>query len=248
MKVFVCGQRSFGRAVLKALREDGHDIVGIAPPPQKKYKDKMVGYALLKDIPIVADCEKLTSDFIPEGTDLIVSAHSHWVISDQCLGKCKYGGIGFHPSLLPRHRGKDAVRWAVHMGDFVSGATVYFLDENVDGGGIIAQEVVWVDPAWDYHELWRAIFPVGVRLLSESVKKIDGGRAVPVPQDERYATWEPSWDRPRLRRNELIRIGPAGPGGRSAGPTECSGCERDCRWCTRNIAEPSVYYRRAGGA
>ena len=41
MKIFICGQRSFGKAVLKRLYEDGHEIVGIAPPPQKRLKDKM---------------------------------------------------------------------------------------------------------------------------------------------------------------------------------------------------------------
>ena len=43
MKIFICGQRSFGKAVLKRLYEDGHEITGVAPPPQKRLKDKMVG-------------------------------------------------------------------------------------------------------------------------------------------------------------------------------------------------------------
>lgn len=244
MKIFVCGQKSFGRSVLKALYEDGHYIVGIAPPPQKKYKDKMVGYALLKEIPIVTDCEKLTSDFIPDGTDLIVSAHSHWVISDQCLEKCKHGGIGFHPSLLPRHRGKDAVRWTIHMKDYLSGGTVYKLDGKVDGGDILAQALVWVKPEWNHHDLWNAIFPVGVRLIVETVQGIEHGTLCPNEQDEECATWEPSWDRPRLMRNELLQIGNGAETVDSGGPEECDGCERECKWCTYNIADPSVYYKR----
>lgn len=245
MKIFICGQKSFGKAALKALYEDGHEIVGIAPPPQKQYKDKMVGYALLKEIPIVADCEKLTSDFIPDGTDLIVSAHSHWVISDQCLAKCRHGGIGFHPSLLPRHRGKDAVRWAIHMRDYVSGGTVYVLNGVVDGGAILTQELVWVKPGWNHHDLWNAIFPVGIRLIKETVRGIERGALRPVEQDEECATWEPSWDRPRLLRNELLRLGNGDESEERNEPEECVGCTRECKWCTRNIADPSVYYRRA---
>lgn len=207
MRVFICGQKSFGKAVMKRLHEDGHEIVGVAPPPQAVKKDKMVGYALLNNIPIVGDCEKLVSSMIPDDTELIVSAHSHWIISEQCVNKCKYGGIGFHPSLLPRHRGQDAVRWAVHMGDFATGGTIYRLTDKCDGGDILAQELVFIDPSWDYHDLWRVLFPIGVDMVSDSVKAIESGSAVGTAQDERFATYEPSWNRPRLVRNELLQLG-----------------------------------------
>lgn len=210
MKIFVCGQRSFGKAVLKALYEAGHEITGIAPPPQTKYKDKMVGYAMLKGIPIVSDCDRLTAAEIPDGTEIIVSAHSHWMVSQKCLNKCKYGGIGYHPSLLPRHRGQDAVRWAVHMGDWVTGGTIYSLSgDTCDGGDILLQRVQFIDKSWDYHGLWAEMFPVGVQMVVEAIGIIERGEAEWSPQDERFATFEPSWDRPRLKRNDLIQIGTA---------------------------------------
>ena len=207
MKIFICGQKTFGREVMKALHKAGHEIVGIAPAPQKQYKDKMTGYAMLHNIPIKSDAEKLTSAVIPDDTDLIISAHSHWIISDQCIAKCRFGGIGFHPSLLPRHRGQDAVRWAVAMGDFATGGTIYKLNSKCDGGDILTQRMIFIDKSWDYHKLWHELFPIGVDMIVEAVDIIESGNAVWTPQNERYATWEPSWDRPRLRRNELIMLG-----------------------------------------
>lgn len=246
MKLFLCGQRTFGKEVCRALLAAGHDIVGVAPAPPGKYQDKLYGYAVVKGLPLVTDCKSLVSSCIPDGTELIVAAHSHWLISGQCLAKAKHGGIGFHPSLLPRHRGKDAVRWAVHMGDFASGGTVYRLTDKTDGGDILRQELVWIRPGWDYHDLWKAIFPVGVRLLVEAVRDIERGAAVGTEQDESCATWEPSWDRPRLERKELLALG--GPVSYSdttpTVPPECVDCIRDCRWCTYNIADPEIYHRR----
>ena len=209
MKLFIAGQKAFGLAVMRALYKEGHEIVGIAPAPQKQYKDKMVGFAMLRHIPIVSDCEALTSADIPDGTDLVISAHSHWMISQKIIDKCTYGGIGFHPSLLPRHRGQDAVRWTVHMRDYLTGGTVYRLSQECDKGEIVLQRHMWVDPAWDYHELWRELFPIGVEMVVEAVRLYDEhGHAVPcMEQDERFATWEPSWERPRLKRNELLQIG-----------------------------------------
>lgn len=207
MNIFICGQKTFGREVMKKLFEKGHKIVGVAPPPQLKYKDKMVGYATLKGIPIITDCDRLTSKDIPDDTDLVVSAHSHWIISDKVIEKCKYGGIGYHPSLLPRHRGQDAVRWTIHMNDYITGGTIYRLDNKCDSGNIILQEMIFVDRNWDYHDLWNELLPLGVNMVLKAADLIESGKQVELPQDERFATWEPSWERPRLKRNELLQLG-----------------------------------------
>lgn len=207
MKVFVSGQKSFGKAVLLALLDAGHEITGVAVAPQERLKDKMVGVAMLHGIPVVSDGASLTADMIPAGTELIISAHSHWMISGACLEKCRYGGIGFHPSLLPRHRGQDAVRWAIHMGDAITGGTVYTLSDKCDGGLIMSRRLVFIKPGWNYHDLWRELFPVGVSMLLEAVSDIEHGRATYEEQDEAVATWEPSWSRPRLSRNDLVMIG-----------------------------------------
>lgn len=208
MKIFICGQKSFGLAVLKALYNAGHEIVGIAPPPQEKYKDKMVGWAMKKNIPIISDCEKLVSRDVPDDTDLVISAHSHWIISQKIVDKCTYGGIGFHPSLLPRHRGQDAVRWTIHMRDYITGGTIYRLDQKCDEGDILLQKYLWVDPKWDYHKLWENLFPIGVDMVVEAVDLIEKNKGeVPyIEQNNKNATWEPSWDRPRLMRPELLQL------------------------------------------
>lgn len=207
MKIFICGQKSFGKEVMKALYTAGHEIVGIAPAPQGQYKDKMVGFAMRKKIPIISDCDRLVAKDIPNNTELIISAHSHWIISDKILKKCKYGGIGFHPSLLPRHRGQDAVRWTIHMRDAITGGTVYWLNDKCDGGDILLQKMIFVDKEWNYHDLWEELFPIGVDLILKAVELIEKGKDTATKQDERFATWEPSWDRPRLKRNDLIQIG-----------------------------------------
>lgn len=206
MNIFICGQKSFGTAVLKALHEKGHNIVGIAPPPQEKYYDKMVGAAIKREIPVISDCDKLTSKDIPDNTDLVIAAHSHWYISEKIIQKAKYGAIGFHPSLLPRHRGQDAVRWAIAMGDAITGATVFWLNDTVDGGDILLQQPVFIHRKWDHHKLWRKIFPLGVEMLCEAVDLIEKGKAPRVPQDNSFATWEPSFEMSRLKRNELLQL------------------------------------------
>ena len=207
MNIFICGQKSFGKAVFSALREDGHHIVGVAPAPQEQYYDKLHGIALRYHVPVVCDAGKLTSVHIPEHTDLIISAHSHWYISDKVLSKARLGGIGSHPSLLPRHRGRDAVRWTVACGDPVTGGTIYWLNNVVDGGPVLLQRTLFVNRTWTHHELWNRLFPLGVRMMRDAVRMLSHGEIVQEPQDEQFATWEPPFDpSSRLFRPELFQL------------------------------------------
>ena len=207
MKIFLTGQRSFGKAVFLALREDGHDIVGVAPAPPGQYYDKLHAIALRYKVPVVCEASRLTSDHIPEGTDLIISAHSHWYVSDKAAEKARLGASGYHPSLLPRHRGRDAVRWTIACGDAVTGGSVYRLSSKVDGGSILLQRIQFVDRTWNHHDLWKRLFPQGVQMLRDAVKMLACGYVEGEPQDERFATWEPPFDATaRLYRPELLQL------------------------------------------
>jgi methionyl-tRNA formyltransferase len=104
-----------------------------------------------------------------------------------------------HPSLLPRHRGRDAVVWAVHMRDQVTGGTAYWLDDGADTGDIAAQDWCWVKPGDTAEALWRReLAPMGLRLLSGVLTRLDAGEVPRTPQDPDMATWEPAYVAKRL--------------------------------------------------
>lgn len=204
MRIVLSGQRSFGAAVFDALR-DAHEIVRVFAPveDERGREDRLRGVARLRGFNVR---EKAIARDMPE-CDLIVSAHSHAFLSDAAILRAKYGALGYHPSLLPRHRGRDAVKWTIHMGDPVAGGSVYWFTGRVDGGPLAAQDYLLVPPGWSASELWReALFPMGVRLLVKAVNDVSRGTIVREPQDERCATWEPSWDRPPLHRPDLIQL------------------------------------------
>lgn len=85
---------------------------------------------------------------------------------------------------------------------------MYWLSDNMDAGDIAAQDWCWTYPDDTPESLWRRrLFPMGIQLLKRVLSDLSRGVKVAVPQDELAATWEPSWDRPPVRRPELLMIG-----------------------------------------
>ena len=205
LRVILAGQKSFGTEVYKLLKaKGGVEVACVYAPPG----DKLFAFAALDGAP-VRPSGTLRSESMPHGCDLLVAAHSHDFVSRKVRDRLKLGAIGYHPSLLPRHRGRDAVRWAVRLRDPVAGGTVFWLGDTVDGGPVAAQDWCWVRPDDTPGELWRReLFPLGLRLLSQALDDILAGKLVKRDQDPALATWEPSLDgAPRLHRPELLQLG-----------------------------------------
>jgi methionyl-tRNA formyltransferase len=193
MRITLVGSRHFGVATLNMLRQREVDVVRVVVHDGE---DRLAAAARATGIDVVvqADPKLVTASEIAPDTDLIVTAHSHARVSKQALAAAKLGGIGYHPSLLPRHRGIAAVEWTIKEGDPISGGSIYHLADRMDAGAIAAQDWVFVKKGETARELWeRALAPLGLRLLAEV---IDYGRAhgsLPAkPQDEQFATKAPA--------------------------------------------------------
>src|SRR5438270_10984247 len=104
MRITLVGSRHFGVTTLNMLRQ--HDVE-IARVVVADSEDRLAAAARADGIEVVvqADPKLVVAQEIAPATDLIVTAHSHARISKEALGSAKLGGIGYHPSLLPRHRG-----------------------------------------------------------------------------------------------------------------------------------------------
>jgi methionyl-tRNA formyltransferase len=210
--LFIAGQKAFGETVYRMVKARGDEIAGVCAPvlnSSGKYRDRLRA-AAEDDGVLWLPSGSLKANTLPEDVDLIICAHSHDFISRKTRLRAKLGAIGYHPSLLPLHRGRDAIRWAIHAGDKVTGGSVYWLTDNVDAGPIAAQSHVFIQPGDTPEELWRRdLFPLGVRLFVRVLSDLSEGRIVRIPQAKGCATWEPSFTRPPIYRPDLLMLGGA---------------------------------------
>ena len=193
MRITLVGSRHFGVTTLNMLRQHGVDVVRVVVADAD---DRLAAAAREGGIEFVvqADPKLVAAREIAPRTDLIVTAHSHARISREALAAATLGGIGYHPSLLPRHRGIAAVEWTIREGDPIAGGTVYHLADRMDAGAIAAQEWCFVKKGETARELWeRQLAPLGLKLLGEVVDYAKAHKRLPSkPQDEQFATRAPT--------------------------------------------------------
>ncbi len=125
--------------------------------------------------------------------DLLVSWFWTTRLPMNLVNSAKLGGIGVHPSLLPRHRGPDPTTWAILSGDASTGVSVHRIAEDYDTGAILDQEELSIDPRWTGWDLARALDRPSLRALRRACLRFSRGEPiVEMPQDERLATHAPA--------------------------------------------------------
>lgn len=210
MRVFISGQKYFGAEILRVCIGLGFEVVGVCAPFDDRYIRPL---AEINGIPVM-NAGTLSKDTCPRDIDLGITAHSFDYIGHATRMIPRIGWVGYHPSLLPRHRGRSAIEWALRMRDFATGGTVYWLNAGIDRGDIERQEMVWIDPAHFYgdtkrnaSEIWRGqLLPLGVSLMRDALRDIGRGVYNRAKQDARFSTFEPSLDVKDIFRPDLLGI------------------------------------------
>jgi phosphoribosylglycinamide formyltransferase-1 len=117
--------------------------------------------------------------------DLVCLAGFMRLLSPCFVGAFRGRVLNIHPSLLPAFPGLDAQRQAIEHGVKVSGCTVHFVDETLDGGAIIAQRAVAVEDDDTPDALAARIlaeehklYPEAVALVLSGNYRIEGRRVV----------------------------------------------------------------------
>lgn len=81
--------------------------------------------------------------------------------------------INIHPSLLPSFKGLNTHEKAIEMKVKYSGCTVHFVNENLDAGEIIDQDIVRIGNKDDEHSLRKKILMKEHKLYIKVLKKLE---------------------------------------------------------------------------
>ena len=102
---------------------------------------------------------------VEAGVEVVVLAGFMRILKEPTLSKFEGRIVNVHPSLLPRHKGRHAVREALAAGDAATGCTVHLVTVDIDAGRHLAQAEVAILPGDDEATLHQRIKEQEHRLL-----------------------------------------------------------------------------------
>lgn len=111
------------------------------------------------------------------------------IISKEILSIPKEGVLGTHPSILPKNRGSAAIPWQILNNEKISGVTLFFLEESVDSGDIVAQEVFELSENETASTLYKKVINAGITIIRKHLKCILKGDYMRIPQNHNIATF-----------------------------------------------------------
>ncbi|MBK5949076.1 hypothetical protein CH339_13430 [Rhodobium orientis] len=168
MQIAIVGSRWFGAEVYRNLAAFGRVAAVVAPASE----DRLAQAAARDGVRVVAlgGRRRVEAADICGPVDLIVAAHAHAFVDTGARGQARLGAIGYHPSLLPLHRGRDSIEQTIRAGDRITGGTIYHLTDDTDAGPIVFADWCFVWPDDDARSLWRrALAPMGIDLINTAV-------------------------------------------------------------------------------
>jgi len=192
---------TIGHDCLEAAAESGAEIVGVVtlPGPIDPNRSGQCSFdevaarldAALIETRDVNALETLNSVRKLDPEAIFVVGWSQLVRDDFIAIARGDGVFGMHPTLLPRHRGRAPIPWAILSGLARTGVTLFqILDATADSGLIVGQRVVDIAPDETATTLFERLASAHVDLIREYVPKLRTGGTPRFPQDElRASSW-----------------------------------------------------------
>lgn len=198
LNILFMGTPDFARESLQAIYNAGYNIIGAVTNPDKPKGRgmKMIPspvkeFAIEKNIPVYQPLKvRNNTEFIEEmkrlNPDVICVVAYGKILPQEILDIPRLGCINVHGSLLPKYRGAAPIQWAVLNGDKQTGITTMYMDIGMDTGDMILKETVDIGEDETTGELWARLSSLGGKLLVDTLKLIEEGKAPREKQGEDF--------------------------------------------------------------
>jgi len=210
VKILFWGTPAFAVPSLRAVDDEGFDIVGVVTQPDRPAgRGRRLTPSPVKVVAQEAGFPILTPDR-PRGADFadeiralepdisVVVAYGH-ILRPEILEIPRLGSINVHASLLPALRGAAPINWAIARRHESTGVTIMRMVEAMDAGAIIHRVEEPIFPDETAGELTIRLSELGAQALIEALALIGAGATEEKEQDHDQATFAPKVDRETAR-------------------------------------------------
>jgi methionyl-tRNA formyltransferase len=202
VRIVFLGSGSFAVPCLEALLDAGHEVAALvtqpdrekgrgqalAPPPTKPVAERR-GLPVLQPRRVrEPEAQEALRRLAPE---LQVVVAFGQILPRSVIDIAPRGTVNVHGSLLPKLRGAAPIQWAIASGETETGVTTMLIDEGLDTGPTLLARATPIGPGETAAELEPRLARLGAEVLLETVRGLEQGSLVPLPQDHARATLAP---------------------------------------------------------
>ena len=145
-------------------------------------------FALKLGVPFIP-CENVnSSEFLNNiekyQADLFISMSFNQILKSKIISMPRLGFINCHAGALPFYRGRNPLHWALINGECDFGITVHYVDEGIDTGDIIEQQLFSITLIDDYASLQLKADKECANVLHLAILKIQQGNVKRIKQED----------------------------------------------------------------
>lgn len=194
LRIIYLGTPDFAVESLRALVENGYNVVAVVTMPDKPAKrghqlqfSPIKEYALSVGLPVLQPERLKDPDFIEQLRSF--NADLQIVVAFRMLPEIvwdmpRFGTFNLHASLLPQYRGAAPINWAIINGETTTGITTFFLKHDIDTGNIILQESIPIGENENVGSVHDRLMNLGAQLVLQTVDLILSGNVPTTPQQD----------------------------------------------------------------
>ena len=172
------------------LLRSGHEICAVvsADPQLRKWAND-------KNLPSLVP-EGNLAEQIDKPFDYLFSIVNEHILREDILQLPRKLAINYHDAPLPRYAGTHATSWALMNGETTHGISWHVVTDLVDGGDILRQKYIDIDPDETALTLNTKCYEAATEAFAELVQDISLGRLARTKQDLEKRTFFPRFKRP----------------------------------------------------
>jgi methionyl-tRNA formyltransferase len=199
LKMIFMGTSDFAATILESLIEDKYNLQAVFTKPDstvgrnaKENKNQVKILADQHSLPVFQP-KKLDAEIASQikkmHPDIIIVAAYGKIIPQAILEIPGFGCLNIHPSLLPKFRGPSPIQNALLLGEKETGVSIILLNEEMDAGDILNQDVLPIKPSDTAESLHKDLALLGSKMLSETIPLWVKRNIEPIKQDFTKATF-----------------------------------------------------------
>lgn len=207
------GTPGFAVESLKALVENGYNVVAVITAPdkpagrgQKLSESAVKQYALQANIPVFQPEKLKKPEFLEQLKS--IKADLQIVVAFRMLPEVVWnmpalGTFNLHASLLPQYRGAAPLNWAIINGETETGVSTFLLSHEIDTGRILFTERTQINNNDTVGDLHDRLMIIGATLVLKTVDALARGEIIPVSQEELITSGTEIKHAPKLFRDDM---------------------------------------------